>query len=367
MEQTILKNNRLNVFNPLEHLYIGIDVHKDKHAAVGIDCFNKIIFSKEFDNKEQGFKGLIKDISQYHLKPIFGLEDSYGYGLRLGCYLFNHGYSVRIVSPVLVSNLRKNETHPEKSDFLDAFGVAKVMIQRIDSLPMFSLSNTDQIAKEIKELIIDREFLVKEQTRLKNQLHRLLHKSRLDYKDKFNNVFSLKALNYWYRYPVIKNNDSIVLKNQIRRKIKRMRDIKQEIKDISIELRVLVDKTGQRLETLNGCGLVLACCLIAEIRDINRFRSSSALAKYGGLCPRQHSSGQSVRYIKTLSGNRMLNRAIHRIALSQIGIAGNEKSRAYFAKKVSEGKTKAQALCCLKRRLVDIIYSMMKHKTEYRY
>jgi len=69
---------------------------------------------------------------------------------------------------------------------LDALGVAKVLIQRIDRLPNYSISKNDEISKAIKELVIDREFLVKEQSRLKNQLHRLLHKSyNSEYREKF--------------------------------------------------------------------------------------------------------------------------------------------------------------------------------------
>jgi hypothetical protein len=59
--------------------------------------------------------------------------------------------------------------------------------------------------------------------------------------------------------------------------------------------------------------------------------------------------------------------AIHRIALSQISRSGNAQAKAYFQKKLSEGKTKAQALCCLKRRLVDSIFMLLKHKQPYNY
>jgi len=59
--------------------------------------------------------------------------------------------------------------------------------------------------------------------------------------------------------------------------------------------------------------------------------------------------------------------AIHRIALSQISKSGNERAKEYFQRKLSEGKTKVQALCCLKRRLIDIIFMMLKYKQAYNY
>lgn len=381
MEQTTLtqSNIRINApgHNPSQFLYIGVDVHKDKHTAAAVGCFGEMLLEKEIDNTKKGFEQLIAEVNKIAkergLTPVFGLEDSQNYGLRLGYSLCKQGCLVKIVSPILVSGFRKYETHPEKSDLLDALGAAKVLIERTDSLPNFSISKPQEIAKDIKEMVMDREFLIKEQTRIKNQLHRLLHRAHnTEYKQKFKNPFSVRALKYWSRYPVPKKNDNIfvnldILKNQIRRKIRRMREIRKDVGIIEEGLRTLVDKTGQKIETMNGCGLVLAASLIAEIKGVERFKSPSALAKYGGLCPREHSSGKKIRHIKTKSGNRRLNTAFHRIALSQIGIHGNEKSKNYFARKVAEGKSKSQALCCLKRRLVDVVFVMMKYKKEYQY
>ena len=355
---------------PVSFLYVGVDVHKDQHTAVGVNCFGQPLWQKEIGNSKEDFDQLTKLVEIQGLRPVFGLENTSSYGSRLANYLYQKGFLVKTVSPVLVERERKYQTHPEKSDSLDALGVAKALIQRIGRLPNFTISKTEEISKEIKELVIDREFLVKEQTRLKNQLHRLLHKAyNSEYRLKFKNPFSEKALRYWLKYPLPKKNDisSPILKNQIRRKVIRLKEIKKEIIEIEKELRMLLDKTCQKLETLNGCGLVLAVSVLAETRNIERFKSSDSLAKYGGFCPREKSSGKKVRHIKTKSGNRRLNKAIHRIALSQIGRNGNKYSKEYFRKKISEGKSKAQALCCLKRRLVNIIFSMLKHRQEYRY
>ena len=103
------------------------------------------------------------------------------------------------------------------------------------------------------------------------------------------------------------------------------------------------------------------------VEQIARFPSPAALAKYAGLSPRGRSSGKTVRHLKTRAGNRRLNLALHRIALSQISPTGNVYARQYFQKKLAEGKTKVHALCCFKRRLVDIVYAMLKHRQPYRY
>ena len=360
-----------------QFLYVGMDIHKDSHTAAATNCFGQNLLEMEISNSKKDFDNLVVRMERLsktkNLKPIFGLEDSYGYGLRLAKHLYQKGLPVKMVAPVLVDRERKRETHPEKSDSLDALGVAKVLIQRIDRLPNYSVSKNDQISKEIKELVLDRDFLVKEQTRLKNQLHRLLHKAyNSGYRGKYKNPFSLKALKHWRGHPVPRKSvcvadNSDILKNQIKRKVKRLLDIREETKEIENELVRLIRQTGQKIETLNGCGAVLASQVLAEVRNIDRFHSPHSLAKYAGLCPRERSSGKTFRHIKTKSGNRRLNMTVHRIALSQISRSGNQYAKAYFQKKIAEGKSKGQALCCLKRRLIDIIFMMLKHKQEYNY
>lgn len=359
-------------------LFIGMDIHKDSHTAVALNSFGQSLLEAKISNLNDDFRSFVSSVldlsKKQNLSPVFGLEDSYGYGLRLARFLFKQNLPVKMVSPVLVDRERYYQTHPEKSDSLDALGAAKVLIQRIDTLPNYSLSKSDEIAKEIKELSIDRNFLVKEQTRSKNQLHRLLHKSyNSPYQDKFNDVFSLKALRFWFKYPIPRSSkndipgNSLILKNQIKRKVKRLLDIRLEMKEIELELASLLSQSGQKIETLNGCGTVLASQVLAEVKNIDRFSSPHALAKYAGLAPRERSSGKTIRHIKTRSGNRKLNMAIHRIALSQISRSGNLFAKEYFQRKISEGKTKGQALCCLKRRLVDIIFMMLKHHESYHY
>ena len=243
---------------------------------------------------------------------------------------------------------------------------------------------------DIRSLTKDRETIVLEQTRLKNQLHSLLHHSYgSNYKSIFPDPFSKKALLFWQSFPTARNlkkskkrnvikpiwvkkiafaelpETSLTQKNQIRRKVRRLLTIKEELKEIEKELKILVVSTGQKLDTLPGCGTVLSGTILSEIKDINRFKMPSELAKYAGCAPRKQESGKCKRYVKTKSGNRRLNKAIYQIALTQISNQGIIKAKEYFQKKVKEGKSKKHALTCLKRQISDIIFSMLKEKREY--
>jgi len=349
-------------------LYVGVDVHKDTHTAVGLSPFGEKIFEMTIGNQDADFKALVKrtqmEASQYDLVAQFGLEDVHSWGERLSSFLVKEGLSVRAVAPILVDHLRQKATHPEKSDSLDARGVAEVMIQKIDTLPSYTITEASKESHQIRELSVEREWLVKERARLKNLLHILLHRiHNTVYRSLFKNPFSQKALSYWMRH-IPHGTDGILLQ-RMKRALRRFRDLREEIVEIEKSLKGLMTTSGHTLHTASGCGTVIAAEIIGEVGDISRFRSPGSLAKYAGCAPRQHSSGKTVRWRKTRSGNRRLNRAFHRMALSQIGKTGNPAARAYFDRKIKEGKSKSQALVCLRRQMVNVVWMMMKYKTEY--
>ena len=141
--------------NPINFLYVGVDVHKDQHTAVATNYFGQTLLEKEINNSKEEFTELVRKIKglaeDKDLKPVFGLEDTSAYGQRLAMHLCKD-FPVKVVSPVLVVRERKKLTHPEKSDSQDALGVARALIQRIGTLPDFSISKTSEIAKELKDL-----------------------------------------------------------------------------------------------------------------------------------------------------------------------------------------------------------------------
>jgi transposase len=346
-------------------MFVGIDVHKDTHTAVGVSPYGEKLFEITVGNYKNDFETLKEKVDECKgiLSPYIGLEDVKGYGERIAGYLYEK-YPVYHVPSILVDRARQNATHPEKSDSLDAFGVAKVMMNSIDSLLVYTISEESKKAKQLKEISIDREDLVLERTRLKNQVHTLLYRIyNTEYLKMYKDSFSIKALNFWSKSK--QKCDPFLLKT-MKRKVKRLLDIHSEITELEKDMKTLLDIGGYTIQTASGCGLVLASTIIGEIGDINRFTSPGALSKYSGCSPKECSSGKKTKHIKSRSGNRRLNCAFHRMALSQISRMGNDKARIYFKRKISEGKSKSQALVCLRRQMVNIIWMMLKHKTVYR-
>jgi len=358
--------NRKHMTTAQKHncMFVGIDVHKDTHTAVGISPYGEKMFEITVGNYKDDFENLTSKVEEMKgiLSPYIGIEDVRGYGERLSEYLYQK-YPVYHVPSILVDRTRQNATHPEKSDSLDASGVAKVMMTSIDSLLEYTISEDSKKAKQLKEISLDREYLVTERTRLKNQVHTLLYRIyNTEYTQKFKDPFSLKALRFWRN--ARPKCDPFLLKT-MKRKVRRLLDIHDEVTDLEKDMEQLL-KDNYTIQTASGCGVVLASTIVGEIGDINRFTSPGSLAKYAGCAPRERSSGKKIRHVKSRSGNRRLNCAFHRMALSQISRMGNDKARTYFKRKISEGKSKSQALVCLRRQMVNIVWMMMKHKTIYR-
>ncbi len=138
-----------------------------------------------------------------------------------------------------------------------------------------------------------------------------------------------------------------------------------QTKEIDGELEDIASKNYAYLATCPGCGVLTASKLIAYVKDIDRFKSEKQLAKYAGIAPRKYESGKIKRSISSVRGHSDLRRAIKTIALSQIGRRGNVLGKEYFEKKIKEGKSKRQALKCLMRQNVKIIFAMMKEQREY--
>ncbi len=106
--------------------------------------------------------------------------------------------------------------------------------------------------------------------------------------------------------------------------------------------------------TLAGVGGLTAAKIVAEVADVRRFRSKDAFARHNGTAPLPVRSGNRVRHRLARTGNRQLNAAIHRMAITQMRI--HDGAKAYLARRMAAGNTKTEALRALKRKLSDVVH-----------
>ncbi|MGX5469650.1 IS110 family transposase [Bacillus toyonensis] len=398
--------------NRQNYLYVGVDLHKEHHTAVIINCWQEKLGEIQFENKPSAFSKFLLEVETYvsaGVSVVFGLEDVGGYGRALAKYLVDHEQVVKEVNPALSFLERKSHVTTQKSDSWDAECVARILINKLNQLPD---AKPNDLFWSIQQLVSRRNALVKAQSALKNQLHIQLNHHYPSYKKFFSELDGKIALAFWQQYPspscleganikqltaflldVSNNTCSVKKASEILKLVKEdgqtmkeyqetrdflvrsiVRDIefkKKEMKYIERELNQLVKLLDYQLETMPGIELVTASALIAEIGDVRRFPNANKLARFAGIAPVYFGSGGKGKTHKSKQGNRALHALFYNLAVQQVQVAKGSKLprnpvfHAYYQKKLKEGKTKGQALVCIMRRLVNIVYGMMKYKTAY--
>jgi len=127
-----------------------------------------------------------------------------------------------------------------------------------------------------------------------------------------------------------------------------------KLKKIKAELKAMVFAHGSTLLQINGIGPAYAARTLADVGDITRFADRDRFASWTGTAPLDASSGEQIRHRLSRAGNRRMNHVLHIAAIVQL--RNDTEDRAYFRRKVADGKTRMEALRALKRRLSDVLY-----------
>ena len=393
-----------------QYIYAGVDSHKLTHTATIIDCFNEKLGTITFKNNNEGFVSLIKLANQVgdNTQVIYGLEDTKQYGYLLANFLMKNGLIVKHINSSETAAERRKYPVAIKNDDLDSACIAKVTLDNFDTIQD---SQDDEIYWTLKQFTVMRETLTNNAARFKYKLHNQLMFNYPNYYDLFTDISCKSAIQFWEKYPspdllknvtdeelfnffkedsnslwtsrinkIIENVRKIDLNNFVyqenRNVIIKMitKQIKDNIlmrEDIEWEMLKIYDIIGKKLHTFPSIDKVSASYILAEIGNIDRFANSSKLAKYAGIAPIDYSSGNSSKSYGNKFGNRKLNMRIYMVAIG--GLARGSKTfptnpifSEYYLKKISEGKTKHQAIICVMRRIINIIFNMLKNDVEYK-
>ncbi len=179
-------------------------MHKEMHTAVIIDCWSTVLGELSFENKPTAFDKFLTFVNTYAVKkdkpltPLFGLEDTKGFGRSLSAYLVGHKYVVKSVNPALANEFRKSAPTYKKNDSYDVLAVAKVLRDMVDTLPD---AKHEDIYFTIRQLTKRRDSINKRLIVLQHQLHDQLLHVYPSYKKFFSQVCGKTALYFWENYP----------------------------------------------------------------------------------------------------------------------------------------------------------------------
>lgn len=404
--------DHLRMLRKEEYIYVGVDLHKATHTAVILNCWNEKLGEITFENKTSEFSKLIRKVSRYcteNLTPVYGLENAYGYGRTLAVWLLERGCIVKDVNTALSFAQRKSTPMYQKSDSYDAEAVALVLINMFDRLPD---AVPDDAYWTLGQLMNRRDNIRTQFIRLKNQLHEQLCVAYPSYKEFFSLIDGKTALYFWDKYPSpehLKNKTAKELAEELihvshnicsvkraeliltsikedgalKRNHQESRDAitrslvrdlchyKDQLDEVEKAVSELLPTFECTLTTIPGVGIITAAQLLSEIGNINRFPSANKLAKFAGIAPINFSSAGKGKDMTPKQGNRRLQAIFFFLAIQMIQVSRHGTPRCpifldYYTKRVEEGKNKKQVLICIARRLVNIVYAMLKNKTEWR-
>jgi transposase len=136
-----------------------------------------------------------------------------------------------------------------------------------------------------------------------------------------------------------------------------IRTLDRKIADLNGRIEADVEASGTTLTEIFGIGPILAARIIGTVGNVARFPTKAHFASYCGTAPVEASSGDVVRHRLSLAGNRKLNYAVHMVATCQA--RSDARGGGYYRKKLAEGKSRKEALRCLKRRISDVVFKSL--------
>ena len=333
---------------------IGVDAHKRLHVALAVDETGRELGHWRGPNSAAGWQNFMSWAAGLGPQHRVGIEGAWGYGRGLAQYLVELGVEVYEVNARWTAVGRRSARRPDKTDRLDARAVALFLHREGRDLPRVAAEDETAI---LNLLTIERESAIAEATRLRNQIHALLLQLDPQYQSALPAMKSKAGLAKLLAYTA---PDARAMSQEraaaVRRLAQRLQLALAQADELADRIRAEGLSRFAPLTRLCGVNALTAGMLAGLLGPGRRFVNDAALAAYAGASPLEASSAGAVRHRLNRGGNRRLNAILYMIALSQA--RHSEHAKAYLARRVSEGKTRREAVRALKRFLVRAIWRL---------
>jgi transposase len=328
--------------------YVGIDIHKKFSQVAVMDAYGEVeqqrrVWHNDIEEIRSFFKGLGEDVSA-------AIEPTCGW-MWLVDELESLGIDMHLAHPPAVALIAKSHV---KTDKVDAKALAELL--RLNALPEAYIAPPE--VRNQRMLLRFREGIKKIRIMIKCQIHATLLRYNLigpDVTDLFGEI-GRKYINE----VELPENARFIVDNQMAL-LEYLGLIMRRVEE-RINASIKEDRRAELLQSIPGIGKLTAYLLLAEIGDINRFRSSEAFVSYCGLCPSVHQSGEHLRYGRIYGGRRCLKWAL--VEAAQVAARYEPRLKLiYEAKRAQKGA--GRATVTIAHKIADIIYRVLKEKTPY--
>jgi transposase len=337
-------------------IVIGADTHKASHTVAAVrEGTGRVVEDLTVRAKRRSFDDLLRwGRALDDEDRVWAIEDCRHVSGALERFLLARGERVVRVTPRLMAGARRQVRERGKSDAIDAVAIARAAIREgIETLPVAQLAGPEL---DVRLLVDHRERLIAQRTALINDLRWNLHDLWPELEIPLR---VLRGIGWQEKIAGrLARAEQFTRIRIARDELRRIRELTRTIDALEHELAELVAELAPRLVAERGCGVLTTAKLIGEIAGIGRFASDAKLARSSGSAPIPASSGRTDRHRLDRGGNRQLNCALHRLAVSKGRL--DPETAAYLARRQAEGKTRREAIRCLKRHLARRVWHLMQ-------
>ena len=330
---------------------VGIDIGKNHHEASIVSPKGKQIGrSLRFATTHKGADSLMSFIFKNigNSPCVFGMEATGHYWYPIYSFLKAKGYTIYVINPIQSDSLRKMYIRQTKNDSIDSFLIAEVI--RFGQFGTTSMGILEKYLtpENIENAPIDELFEI-----IKDKSHnRLTRAKAISIKEAAADTFGIKIAQDAFSF-------------QLKQLIDRMNFLDKQIEALDCQILEYYEKFDCYLHTIPGIGMIAAATILAEIGDINRFKSSSALVAFAGIDPTVRQSGEfsSTHNHMSKRGSPYLRHAIFLAATARS--FHNSPLNAYYKKKRDQGKHHLTATGAVARKLTSVIYAVLRDSKPY--
>ena len=383
---------------------VGIDIGKNHHEASIVSPEGKQIGrSLRFATTHKGADSLMSFIFKNigNSPCVFGMEATGHYWYPIYSFLKAKGYSLYVINPIQSDSLRKMYIRQTKNDSIDSFLIAEVI--RFGQFGTTSMADENILA--MRQLCRYRDSVISSRTEIKLRIGTIMEQIFPEYEKQFSSLWVSTSMGILEKYltpenienapidelfEIIKDKShnrltrakAISIKEaaadtfgikiaqdafsfQLKQLIDRMNFLDKQIEALDCQILEYYEKNDCYLHTIPGIGMIAAATILAEIGDINRFKSSSALVAFAGIDPTVRQSGEfsSTHNHMSKRGSPYLRHAIF-LAATTCSFH-NSPLNAYYKKKRDQGKHHLTATGAVARKLTSVIYAVLRDSKPY--
>ncbi len=336
-------------------IVLGADTHKRSHTIAAVaGGTGELLGEKTVKVDAAGFAALLAWARGLESERVWALEDCRHVSGSFERFLIARGERVLRIPTNLMAEARRGARQRGKSDSIDAIAVARAALR--EGLQKFPAAHLAGPELDLRLLVDHRERLVRQRVALNNSLQWHLHDVwpalELPRGALMSKTWSARIGRRLARA------EQTMRVRVARDELRRVRELTQAIKRLETEIADLVAALAPQLLQEPGFGPLTAAKLVGEIAGAGRFKSDAKLARAAGVAPIPASSGNTVRRRLDHGGNRQINAALHRIAITRARC--HPETRDYIARRKAEGKTTREAIRCLKRHLARRVWRLLQ-------